>query len=214
MLELILVGGAVVVMWLIGKNGGDVSTGGGTTSGGTREGGATSGGTTSGGTREGGATSGGTREGGGTGDRLGGVVDKLKDLFGPAPGPEPEPEPEPDPPVPGSGPAVPIPSKQIYPGFLGWFVVQSGDTLSGLAKRLGLSGAQWRVLRDQAQNAWAVAACPKSVRDQYYGGEAGISLVANYGETVGVDCVSPGYQATLYKTTPLTGQFPVLYYGG
>ena len=134
---------------------------------------------------------------------------------------EPEPEapviiaPEPDETLdPGENPAIPLPSSELYDGFYGYFQVEAGDTLRKIAGRLGIGQSQWRAVRDDAENKWAVDQCPQSVRDTYYGGEKGISLVKNYGKTQGVDCTVPGWEAKLYKKTPLTGKFPVLHYGG
>jgi len=154
------------------------------------------------------------------GGTLGKIADKAKDIFAKLPVPDPDdpielaPGPGPDPDTPGSTPADPIGSKDLYEGFVGYFVVQSGDNMTKMANRLGLGTGGWKVLRDDPENAWAVDKCPTSTKDKYYGGQDGIDLRANYGKSPGMDCVAPGYKAKLYFKIPLTGQYPVLHWGG
>lgn len=125
-------------------------------------------------------------------------------------------EPPPIIPDPGQTPANPIPWTELAPGFVGYFQITEGATLIKCSRRLGMPDRNWRWIRDDELNDWAVEQCPKSVRDAQYGGEKGIALNPNYGRTSGVDCAlgAPGWEAKLYFTKPLTMQYPVLHYGG
>jgi len=115
---------------------------------------------------------------------------------------------DPTPPRVGATPSDPLPSSALWPGFVGYFQVQTGDNLSKLGGRLGVG---WRDVRDDPANAWAVEQCPRAMQDKYYGGEDGIGLTQNYGKTPGLDCAAPGWSGKYYKyKKPLTGQFPVL----
>lgn len=122
----------------------------------------------------------------------------------PVPVPEPvAPTPEPEPPGPGDHPAAPVPSKSAKPGDE-WVLIESGDNLSLLAKRAGLGATSWRLIRDDVENAWIKALTPQAMQSTY-----GLNLVPRYGRTVGVDCVFPGYKASLLGSS--NGQFPVLH---
>ncbi len=148
------------------------------------------------------------------------IVDKAPDLWAKLPKPDPDdpvivaPGPGPDPEGPGSTPMDPIGSKEVYEGFIGYMVVQQGDNMTKIANRLKLGSGGWKSLRDDPENAWAVEKCPTSTKNKFYGGQEGIDLRQNYGKSPPHDCVAPGYKATLYFKIPLTGQYPVLHWGG
>ena len=116
--------------------------------------------------------------------------------------------------LPGNSASNPIPSSALTPGFEGYFLVQTGDSMIKIARRLGLPDRDWRLVRDEPRNLWAViiSQAHQGLLDRYSNGEKSILLYARYGRTVGTDCNAPGYEARFH--TANTGQFPVLYTGG
>ena len=115
---------------------------------------------------------------------------------------------------PGESWSNPILSSEITPGYKGWFVVMTGDTLSKLAQKLGIGGTNWRHIVNTPENKWAVDLCSAAVRAQYYNGQAGINLVQRYGTKPGVNCIAPGYSPGYPLMSTASGSFPVLYFGG
>jgi hypothetical protein len=135
-----------------------------------------------------------------------GVIDKIRDELGGQ-----RVAPAPDVPAPPAGHSFtnPLPSSQLKPGFTGFFQVETGDTLIKIVRRMDYADSVWRALRDDPGNGWAKEQTPPAKVNTF-----GIMLVANYGKNPNLDCVVPGYKAKLYKTSPLTGQFPILHWGG
>lgn len=116
--------------------------------------------------------------------------------------------------TPGDSYDNPVPSTSVTPGFKGFLLVTSGDSLIKIVRRLGRADVEWNKFILPLENQWAVALCTVEMRAKYYGGNKGITLTRQYGTQPGVNCVAPGYGPGYPLLKYASGSFPVLYWSG